>query len=105
MAFYSKYAKTDNYSEAFYDMLADYRLGQTVDDTEMLDIIFDSKTYELDQALVVTRVENRMYSLTKERYTGSMKPEIDGMFTSSKLRADEITVLIKNLEKRANAAQ
>lgn len=105
MAFYSKYAKTDNLNDAFYEMLADYRLGQTVDDTEMLDIIFSSKTYELDQALVVTKVENRMYSLTKERYTGSMKPEIDSMFTPSKMRADEITILVKNLEKRANAAQ
>jgi hypothetical protein len=105
LAFYSKYAKTDNYNEAFYEMLADYRLGQTADDTDMLDIIFASKTYELDQPLVITKVENRMYTLTKQKYTGSMKPEIDAMFTSSKMRADEITVLVKNLEKRANATQ
>ena len=105
MAFYSKYAKSDNYSEAFYEMLADYRLGQTADDTDMLDIIFASKTYELDQPLVITKVENRMYSLTKEKYSGSFKPEIDAMAGPSQKRADEITILVRNLEKRANAAQ
>jgi hypothetical protein len=102
MAFYSKYAKVDNFSEAFYEMLADYRLGQTPDDTDMLDIIFDSKTYELDQALVITKVENRMYSLTKERYSGSMKPEIDAMYDSSYNNAERITIAFKLLEKRAN---
>ena len=102
MAFYSKYAKVDNFSEAFYEMLADYRLGQTPDDTDMLDIIFDSKTYELDQALVITKVENRMYSLTKERYSGSMKPEIDAMYDSSYNNAERITTAFKLLEKRAN---
>jgi len=87
MAYYSKYLETDNYNEAFYERLADFRLGQTPDDAEMLDTIFDSKTFELDQPLVVTGLESDMYSKTKAGYTGSMATFITGKKTAAKYNA------------------
>lgn len=87
MAYYSKYLTTDNYNQAFYERLADFRLGQTADDAEMLDIIFDSKTYELDQPLVITLLENQMWYKSKEGYTGSFSSTIQGIKTTAKYNA------------------
>ena len=87
MAYYSKYLETDNYNEAFYERLADFRLGQTADDAEMLDLIFDSKTFELDRPLVVTSVESQMYNKAKEGYTGSFASVIAGAKTTAKYNA------------------
>lgn len=90
MAYYSKYLTMDNYNEAFYERLADFRLGQTVDDVEMLDTIFDSKTFELDQPLVVTSLENQMYNKTKEGYTGSFASIIKSSATLAKYNVQTI---------------
>ncbi len=84
MAYYSKYLETDNYNQAFYERLADFRLGQTADDAEMLDLIFDSKTFELDQPLVATKLEGEMYSKTKAGYTGSFASFINSVKTTAK---------------------
>lgn len=102
LAFYSKYAEVDNYNEAFYEKLGDYRLGKTPEDAEMLDIIFASKTYELDQPLVITKVENQMYQYTKAGYSDSMKSAIDAMKDASKIKADEITEAFAKIERANN---
>ncbi len=101
LAFYSKYAPNDSLNDAFYSKLGDYRLGQTPEDTLMLDIIFESKTYELDQAIVISKLENRMYSLTKERFTGSLKSEIDSMFDLTKSNLTSISEAFAKLERSA----
>ena len=89
MAYYSKYLKQDNYNEAFYERLADFRLGQTPEDVEMLDIIFESKTYELDQPLVITGFENQMWNRAKARSTSSMASVISAYRDRAKYNAEQ----------------
>ncbi len=100
LAFYAKYAEVDNLNDSFYSKLGDYRLGRTPEDTSMLDIIFSSKTYELDQAIVISKLENRMYSLTKQRFTGSLKSEIDAMLSSTEENLKDISAAFAKLEKQ-----
>lgn len=99
MAFYSKYLTTDNYNEAFYERLADYRLGKTADDVEMLDIIFASKTYELDQPLVVTGLENKMYTYAKQQYTDSFSSIISGLKGPAGIKADSLQKIYDSVAK------
>ncbi len=90
LAYYSKYLETDNYNMAFYEKLADYRLGRTKEDVEMLDLIFDSKTFELDQPLAATMLENRMYTKTKEKYTDSFASIIKGLERTATMNVQRI---------------
>ncbi len=67
-AYYSRFtAKEGNVSlrDAFYYQLADYRLARSPEDTRMLDIYFDSKTFDVDQTGKITGLESAIWSLAK----------------------------------------
>ncbi len=67
MTYYSRFSPNSQPSlrESFYDLLAEYRLARDIEDTQMLDIIFDSKTFDIDQAADLTGLESRIWSLSK----------------------------------------
>ena len=67
-AYYSRFtSKEGNVSlrDAFYYQLADYRLARSPEDTRMLDIYFDSKTFDVDQTGKITGLESAIWSLAK----------------------------------------
>ena len=67
-AYYSRFtAKEGNVSlrDAFYYQLADYRLARSPEDTRMLDIYFDSKTFDVDQTGKITGLESAIWQLAK----------------------------------------
>ena len=56
--------RNDSSVEAVY-VLADYRLARSPEDTRMLDIFFDSKTFDVDQTAKVTGLESAIWALAK----------------------------------------
>ena len=50
---------------AFYSILGDARLARTFEDVAMLDIVFSSKTYDIDQAAAITGFESAFYQIVK----------------------------------------
>lgn len=67
-AYYSRFtSKEGNVSlrDAFYYQLADYRLARSPEDTRMLDIYFDSKTFDVDQTGKITGLESAIWALAK----------------------------------------
>ena len=55
LCYTSKYGGDSLYS-AFFDLMAHARLCRTVNDVEMLEIVFSNKVYDLDTALIVTNL-------------------------------------------------
>ena len=51
--------------DAFYHQLAEYRLARSPEDIRMLDIFFDSKTFDVDQCAKITGLESSIWSLAK----------------------------------------
>jgi hypothetical protein len=67
-AYYSRFTSNENNTslrDAFYYVLADYRLARSPEDTRMLDIFFDSKTFDVDQTAKVTGLESAIWALAK----------------------------------------
>ncbi len=67
-AYYSRFTSNESNTslrDAFYYVLADYRLARSPEDTRMLDIFFDSKTFDVDQTAKVTGLESAIWALAK----------------------------------------
>ncbi len=68
LAYYSLVGPSENFVTlhgAFYELLGNARLARTADDVGMLDIIFSSKTYDIDQVLALSGLESSIYSIAK----------------------------------------
>lgn len=67
-AYYSRFTNSESNAslrDAFYYVLADYRLARSPEDTRMLDIFFESKTFDIDQTGKVTGLESEIWALAK----------------------------------------
>lgn len=62
LAYHSRYG-TDTLYSSFYDLMATARLCRTVDDYNMLTLIFENKRYDLDRALQVSGFINLTYNM------------------------------------------
>lgn len=68
ITYYSRFTTSESNAslrDAFYYVLADYRLARSPEDTRMLDIFFDSKTFDVDQAAKITGLESSIWALAK----------------------------------------
>jgi hypothetical protein len=98
-AYYSRFtAKEGNVSlrDAFYYQLADYRLARSPEDTRMLDIYFDSKTFDIDQTGKVTGLESNIWSLAKAGNTDGVASTIA---TTKKTAPKMLSKFLENLAK------
>ena len=82
---------------AFYDLLSDARLARTYEDTKMLDIIFSSKTYDIDQVTGVTGLESAIYSLVK---AGSVSTLGSTFSNVRKASTSKVRNFVKTVEAR-----
>ncbi len=100
LAYYSYLNPNPNFITlhgAFYDLLSDARLARTFEDTKMLDIIFSSKTYDIDQVCGVTGLEGSIYSLVKAGNTTALASTISNTRKSAK---NKVTQFIKGIEAK-----
>ena len=98
-AYFSKFSNSDSSAslrDAFYHMLADYRLARDVKDTEMLDIFFASKTFDVDQTAKITGLESAIWSLAKAGTTDAVASTIQNHAIMSTRKVENY---IKSLDK------
>lgn len=62
--------------DAFYYQLAEFRLARAPEDVRMLDIFFDSKTFDIDQTAKITGLESNIWSLAKAANTEGVSSAI-----------------------------
>ncbi len=98
-AYYSRFtAKEGNVSlrDAFYYQLADFRLARSPEDTRMLDIFFDSKTFDVDQTGKITGLESNIWSLAK---AGNVEGVSSAIATTKKTASKTLQKFLNNLAK------
>jgi hypothetical protein len=98
-AYYSRFtSKEGNVSlrDAFYYQLADYRLARSPEDTRMLDIYFDSKTFDIDQTGKVTGLESNIWALAKAGNTDGVASSIA---TTKKTAPKMLSKFLESLAK------
>ncbi len=91
-AYYSRFTTSNNASlrDSFYYLLADYRLARSPEDTRMLDIIFDSKTFDVDQAADVTGLESSIWKLSKAGNAEGVASTIASVNKTSKKSVEQL---------------
>ena len=83
--------------DAFYYQLADYRLARSPEDIRMLDIFFDSKTFDVDQCAKITGLESNIWSLAKAANTEGVSSAIASTTrTAEKMLKNFLATLDKN---------
>ena len=98
-AYYSRFtSKEGNVSlrDAFYYQLADYRLARSPEDTRMLDIYFDSKTFDVDQTGKITGLESAIWSLAK---AGNVDGVSSTIAATKKTASRSVQQFLKELAK------
>lgn len=98
-AYYSRFTNNEantSLRDAFYYVLADYRLARSPEDTRMLDIFFDSKTFDIDQTAQVTGLESAIWALAKAGNTESVASTIQ---STSKTASKSMQKFLSGLEK------
>lgn len=69
LGYHSRYGSDTLYS-AFFDQMAYSRICRTQDDIKMLELVMESKTYDLDQVTKITGVEPKLYTLAGNKNFG-----------------------------------
>ena len=71
MAYFSKYmvGNTQTVHDAFYQNMADAKLCLTINDREMLDLIFEQRTFDLDHVLNISNTCNTVAAAAKGSVT------------------------------------
>ena len=99
-AYYSRYAKNSFYS-AFFDKMAAQKFCQSADDIAMLQLIMESKTYDIDSAMSSSdykAVRALVASLVKGNKTGNLSSELGSKFDTMDTA---IMNLVLNVNKNA----
>ena len=101
-AYYSRFTSNANNTslrDAFYYVLADYRLARSPEDTQMLDIFFDSKTFDVDQTAKVTGLESAIWALAK---AGNADGVASTIATTKKTASKMVSRFLSSLDKYYN---
>ncbi len=73
MAYFSRYSQSGvSLYDAFYEKMTVAKLCRTVDDYEMLETIYESKTFDLDSAMNITKMLNLSVSAIGEKVSGGV---------------------------------
>ncbi len=85
-------------TEAFYDQLGEARLCRSDDDIKMLNIIFASKTYDIDQTCKISGIEPAMYTIARSEDLSSLSSKVQSQKSSSELNLSEFIgkIIAKN---------
>lgn len=99
LCYHSRYGEDTLYS-AFFDQMAYSRICRSAEDIKMLELVIESKTFDLDQAANITGIEASMYSLAKAKNFTAISSTI-----SSKVGAAKTTLDIYLVTMLANNAK
>lgn len=99
ITYFSRYTLNESnisLRDAFYYQLADYRLARSPEDTRMLDIFFDSKTFDVDQCAKITGLESSIWALAKAGNTEGVASTIT---STSKTASKSLKSFLTSLDK------
>ncbi len=93
IAYHSMYS---GLTDAFYDQLAEARLCRSEDDVGMLNIIFATKTYDLDLVCGITGVESSMYYIAKATNLSALSSNLQAQKDASQRFLDAFIAKIES---------
>lgn len=95
LCYHSRYG-TDTLYEAFYEVMKISKLCRQPEDVAMLDLIFNSKTYDFDYTAQITGIEPQLYQLAKTRDISSLSSTLNSLKkASSKVLGNFMTKMEK----------
>ena len=97
LCYHSRYG-ADTLYKAFFEQMAYSRICRTPDDIKMLELVIESKTFDLDQVAKITGIEPRLYTLTKNKNFTALSSELAGLVENSRANLNKylIDILAKN---------
>ena len=78
LCYHSRYG-SDTLYDAFYEIMKISKLCRQPDDVAMLDLVFNSKTFDCDYTAQITGIEPSLYSIAKTRDMTSLNSAINGL--------------------------
>ena len=78
LCYYSRYGSNTLY-DAFYEVMKISKICRQSEDVAMLDLVFNSKTFDLDYSAQITGIESSMYSLAKSGNLSSLNSTIKSL--------------------------
>ena len=106
MSYFSKYmsGNTQTVHDAFYQNMADAKLCLTVDDREMLTLIFSQRTFDLDHVLNISNTCNTIASAAKGSTTSipAALANIQNQMTNPDLNTNLLESFLSSMRKYYN---
>lgn len=78
LCYYSRYG-SDTLYDAFFEVMKISKICRQSEDVAMLDLVFASKTFDLDYSAQITGVESNLYSLAKSGNLSSLNSTIKSL--------------------------
>ena len=78
LCYYSRYG-SDTLYDAFFEVMKISKICRQSEDVAMLDLVFASKTFDLDYSAQITGVESNLYSLAKSGNLSSLNSSIKSL--------------------------
>lgn len=91
LCYHSRYGSDTLYS-AFFDHMAYSRICRTQDDINMLEVVMDSKTYDLDQVTKITEVEPKLYTLAGNKNFDKLSSTISSLVESAESKLNKYLI-------------
>ena len=98
MAYVSRYGSDSLYS-AYFDELTITNFCKTAEDRRMLELVFASKTYDMDNATGIVDVRNLVVSLVKDKKTGTLTSSLDANLEKAEEELRELVLAVMNQAK------
>lgn len=95
LCYHSRYGN-DTLYEAFYEVMRISKLCRQSEDVAMLDLVFNSKTYDFDYTAQITGIEPELYQLAKMRDSSSLNSRLN---TLKKVASSSLRRFMQQMEK------
>lgn len=98
LCYHSRYGSDNTLYSAFFDNMAYNRICKTPDDIKMLELVIESKTFDVDQSTKITGVEGQLFSLARDENYTSLSSTLDSLksISEAKLTAYLMYMTAKN---------
>jgi len=87
--YYSKYMANGSLYDAFFEEFRLAKLCRTPEDVAMLNLVFDSKTFDFDQTTKITGIESALYSMAKQGDLTTLSSTLSGLRESAQAKLNE----------------
>ena len=87
--YYSKYMENGSLYDAFFEEFRLAKLCRTAEDVAMLNLVFDSKTFDFDQTTKITGIESALYSMAKQMDLTTLSSTLSGLRDSAQAKLNE----------------